>query len=134
MPAVPMRKKVMSWAVAGSPPSTAAPRPPSTAALRLINMATLPDWAAIRPRPVARRNDSRSVDANRSTESGPDLAMNDHVGSIVLVGRVAIDDDQSGALALGHARETCCRIDHERTAKDDEEITGHGLVLGARHL
>ena len=29
--------------------------------------------------------------------------MNDHVGALVLIGRVAIDDDQLRALALGHA-------------------------------
>src|SRR5262245_53805800 len=131
VPPVPMRKKVMSWAAASRPPN-AVPRPPSSAALRLMFMhasLTRGDLTASFAEPQRRL----SIDPDSSAHGRPNLVMDHHVGVAVLVGRVAVDDHQPGALALGDAREARRRIDHQRAAQHDEEVARHGLVLRPRH-
>ena len=59
--------------------------------------------------------------------------MNDQVGVVVLIGRLAVDDDELRAVALGHLGKAGRRIDDERAAEHDEQIAGQRLLLGAQH-
>src|SRR5258708_17707694 len=98
-----MRKNVMSCAAAGRS-SSAAPKPPSSAPLRLTCIvASL--QRTIRPRPTARRNDDWSIHANSFAHGRANLGVDHQAGVLVLVGGVAIEYDQLGALSLGAARE-----------------------------
>ena len=56
---------------------------------------------------------SGSVDADRGAEGFADRPVQHEVGDRVEAGRLAVDDDQGGAVAIGELRKTGRRIDDE---------------------
>src|SRR5271165_4464805 len=83
---------------------------------------------------IARRTgEVGSVDADYCPQGFADRPVEYEIGDRVEAGRLAVDDDQCGTVALGQFREPGRRIDDERGAGDDEQIGGARLDLGAPH-
>ena len=65
--------------------------------------------------------------------TAPMSCAHDEIGDVVELGRLAIDDDEPRAVALGHQRKAGRRPDHQRRADGEEEIAGERQLLGAAH-
>src|SRR5277367_4548498 len=74
-----------------------------------------------------------SRDADRGAEGLADGAVEHEISEAVEPGRLAVNDDQRGAVALSQFRESGGGIDHERGTGDDEQIGGEGFALRALH-
>src|SRR5580692_6067979 len=66
-------------------------------------------------------------------EHRSDVLTHDKVGNVVELGRLAIDDDKLGAVALRHQRKAGRRPDQERRADRQKQIAMKRKVLGALH-
>src|SRR5215831_8705816 len=76
---------------------------------------------------------SLSADAYRGAEGFADRAIEHEVGDAVEARRLAVDDDEGGAIVFGEFREAGSRVDHQGRAGDDEQIGGAGLDFGSLH-
>src|SRR4029077_3521380 len=74
-----------------------------------------------------------SIDADRSTEGVANGPVEHEVCDCVETGRLAVNDDQGGAVALGQFGKTSRRVDDERGAGHDEQIGGARLEFRAAH-
>src|SRR5712671_5503074 len=61
---------------------------------------------------------------DESRKDRSDVLADHQVGNVVEFRCVAIEDDQSGAVALGHQRKAGGRPHHQRGADGKEEIAG----------
>ena len=61
----------------------------------------------------ARRRLQPPIDAYRGAEGFADRPIEDEVGDAVETRRLAIDDDEGGAIVFGEFRETGRRVDHQ---------------------
>src|SRR5262245_19115825 len=88
----------------------------------------------VSPAPAPLRGQPFSSHPHGLAHGGADVGVYDKVGDLILLGGIAIDNGQSGAVALGEERESSGGIDHERAAEHDEEVGGKGGGPGALHL
>src|ERR1700676_2059345 len=76
----------------------------------------------------------RSVHPDRGAERVADALVKQQIGDPIEPGRFAVDDRQGRAIALCQLGKPGRRIDHQRGAEHDEQISRQGRDLGAAHL
>ena len=62
-----------------------------------------------------------------------DVETDDEIGEFVELGRLAVDDDEGRAIALGHRRKTGRRPHDKRRADHEKQIAVARQSLGASH-
>ena len=68
----------------------------------------------------AQRSARESINGDEGREGVADVATDDKVCDVVEIGRLAVDDHQRRAVALGHQRKPGRRPDHQRGADGQE--------------
>src|SRR6266700_806908 len=111
--------------LAPSPANTRAMLAPIPEAPPVIS-ATLPSSLMVPP--------CGSIDPDRGAEGIANPLVDHQIGEFVEPGRLAVDDRQHGAAALGELGERGGRIDHQRRAEHDEEIGGQRGDFSAAHF
>src|SRR5437764_12133383 len=122
-----------------SPTTTLAP---SRAKIRAM-LAPIPDAAPviratlssslIAHPPGTRASRPHLIHPDRRAHRVADRFVQDKIGHWVERRRLAIDDDELGAVLLRELRKPGRRINHERGAEHDKEIGRPRLLLGALH-
>jgi hypothetical protein len=73
-------------------------------------------------RGAPRLSQKASIHADRGAEGVADRSVEHEIGDRIEAGRLAIDDHQDGAVALGELRKSGGRVHDQRRSGDDEEI------------
>ena len=69
----------------------------------------------------------------KGASASPMSCANDKIGDVVELCRLAVDDDERGAVALGHQRESGRRPHHQRRADGEKQVAAARQFFGPAH-